>query len=115
MAKYHELRMTRGGETFVFLTRGESEPFSYEEALTYLLARETETASGMDSIMESKVVTPNQEVEGDEVLGWRVPNDKNRLNMFRRDLGEGIEFCERKYGQPAEVIKAEAKRIASNG
>lgn len=103
----NELVVTTDEGTFIFVTREGTEPFTLEEAKRHIGER------GHDSIIPGETTVP----EGDEefVCGWRIPDDKMRRHLFRKDLQIGIDFCVEKYGQPREVIEAEARRLGTGG
>jgi len=133
MAKYTEVEVESGGKTFVFVTRGRSKPFAEEEVLTYLAARDKALAeSSNDLVGESTLTFPDRPiapredavfdtivhpVTGDEPRviegGFRIPDDKMRKHIFRKDLTMGMKFCSEKYGVSEEAIQKEALRIAT--
>ena len=120
MSKYKEFKVTHDGAQYVFVTRGRSKPFSAEEALAYLTKESTKVKSEIGLRFPNKPVVPTRDVTFEEtaeaVLStWRIPDDKLRRHMFRKDLQSGMPFCIKKYGQSAEVIEAEAKRLALGG
>lgn len=100
----------QNGTTFVFITRDEAEPFTLQEAQEYL--------STTKLSFSDKPISPPDNVEfNDEELvsGWHIPDDKMRRHIFRKDLQIGMDFCMKKYGQPLEVIQAEARRLGAGG
>jgi len=44
---------------------------------------------------------------------FRIPDDKMRRHIFRKDMALGIEFCTKKYGVSADAIQRESQRLAS--
>ena len=125
MPKYNEFEILFGGVQYVFVTRGRSKVFDTEEALSYLkekhYKKENELSCSDEPVepvklsFPDKPVGPVKDAVFEDKPAWRIPDDKMRRHMFRTDLQEGMPFCIRKYGQTAEVIQAEATRLASGG
>lgn len=118
MAKYKEFKITWGSEQFIFVTRGRSKQFEAEEAITYLKERNYQTENEL--CFPDKPVEPVKDVKFEEAVEavlstWRIPNDKSRKHMFRKDLQAGMPFCIKKYGQTRETIELEAKRLSLGG
>lgn len=110
MVSYNELLITWGGQQYIFVTRGRAKPFTPEEAIKYLQDREGTKEELKD------LITITEEVQVElPTSDWRIPDDKMRRHIFRTDLQSGVDFCVKKYGQPEEVIKAEARRLALGG
>lgn len=105
MGRYSTLEISFNGKHYVFVTRGRSKPIDPEEALMYL---SNEAPGG--SVDEDNAGQPEGVVDGGSQ--WRIPDDKARRHLFRKDLQMGMEFCMEKYGQPEEAIRAEADRLA---
>ena len=78
------------GITYVFVSRGE--PVTKEE---------------MDEFFSEEYLLG----DGSEVKQF-IPDDRNRVRLFLKDLKIGLDFCSQKYGVSHEAIVAEAKRIA---
>lgn len=120
MAKYKEFKITYGGVQYVFVTRGRSRAFDAEEAIAYLQDVE-KPKSEIGLRFPNRPIEPVEDATFDEPketaveATWQIPDDKMRHHMFRQDLREGMPFCVKKYGQPQEVIEAEAKRLALGG
>lgn len=131
--------MTWGGQKFIFVTRGRAKPFTEEEAIKYLSVRPHPLEEVVhrgdlprgrefdypEEVLDALAKLPQAPNRDDDIPPystlkdvpiegrWQIPDDKMRRHMFRADLAMGISFCVKKYGQSAEVIEAEAKRIAS--
>src|SRR5690606_16055018 len=82
---HNVLTVKHKGETYHFVTRGKSRPFSKEEADAYLASLE-------------KPVKP-----------FRVEGELRKV--FSQDLRSGLEFCSRKYGVSEQAIWDEAVRL----
>jgi hypothetical protein len=142
MTSYKEFKITWGGETFIFVTRGRSKAFEAEEAIKYLQDRSTKVDDGIKSDIglsfPNRPIVPNSKAkfDGDIIVKspafkvdesvraeiydcgqpvWRIPDEKSRRHMFRKDLQSGMPFCIKKYGQTKEAIEAEAKRLSLGG
>ena len=114
--KYKELKITWGGQQYIFVTRGRAKEFSAQEAIEYLQNRPLEFPAQpivppKVAVFDDKELTKETSVEAT----WSIPDDRSRRHMFHMDLQRGIEFCVSKYGQSEEAIKAEAKRLALGG
>ncbi|TFH25946.1 hypothetical protein E4G67_00065 [Candidatus Bathyarchaeota archaeon] len=105
-----ELTIATKDGTFIFVTKNDEE-FTLEEAQKYLQSRNAELTFPGEPIVP----------RGDAHFGdcdheaWRIPDDKMRRHLFRKDLKLGIQFCVDKYGQSKEVIEAEARRLSVGG
>jgi len=110
--KYEELELRSGTQTFIFITRGKTKPFTHLEALQYLDERTENPTVGstLESFLEEEGIL--EECSPDvPVSTWQIPRDKHRETLFRTDLMSGLGFCATKYGQSVEVLIAEAHRL----
>ena len=99
--KTSALRINWAGKTYVFISRNEE--FTYEDVINYLQQEVI-----IDEIVEVEIP---ESTESTEVTTWNIPDDKQRLNMFRNDLRMGVEFCAKKYGVSEEQIMTESERV----
>ena len=83
--KYNVTSMNRNGETFHFVTRGRSKPFTDEEVNEFF----------GDVPQEDKP--------------FKVDGELRRI--FAQDLRFGLSFCSNKYGASESAILIEAKRL----
>lgn len=94
--KYNSLTKKIADETFVFITRGKSKPFSEDEVTEYLKQR-----------LEDFQTFP---------IGVAPPPLKIRdelISMFLKDMRQfGVQHCVGKYGGTSKEIIAEAARVA---
>lgn len=128
----NELVITTEDGIFIFVTRDGTEPFTLEEAKRHIGERanlqlsfpnkpiipnrdaEFSAPRGKPNKFESEVLQELPRPPGDEYY-WRIPEDKMRKHIFRKDLQSGIDFCVKKYGQTKEAIEAEARRLGVGG
>ena len=114
MAKYSELEISFGGDKFIFVTRGKAKPFTEEEALGYLEARQKLVAEVSNDPIGEPAFTLEESVVEDEEEEFRIPDDRMRRHMFDRDLRQmGVHWCADKYGVSVEAIQKEAQRLAT--
>jgi hypothetical protein len=115
MPRYNEFRIVHDGVQYVFVTRGRSKEFTPEEALKYLV----EYSTSDDAIVASPAFKVDESVKAEIYDGgqdaWQIPDTRQRRHMFRQDLQKGMPYCIDKYGQPQEVLEAEARRLALGG
>lgn len=65
---------------------------------------------------------PVSDIEIDEYFGYSegleervgpfIPDDRNRVRLFLKDIRNGLDFCSQKYGVTHDDVIAEAKRLA---
>lgn len=86
MVKYNYFKMEVDGKQLIFVTRGNTKPFTEKEALDFI-----NNHCDWDFIEE-----------GQKCLGFEPTNTK----VFTDDLKQGIDFCVSKYGVSKNSIES---------
>jgi hypothetical protein len=110
MTKYRTtMYKAEDGTSFVFVTRGKSEPFTNQEIQDFLARnRITRPIEAVDERLK-QLMDDKPTVIEEPTNTWRLSNGLGKV--FLADLKCGLEFCKSKYAVTDADIISEANRL----